>query len=290
MINLIIENDRLTRFLAVCLQINLNSNGARKGKEIDFLEKEINNIKNIEENNFDNLYDEYENIAINVKNNEIIFSSKRGLTFLSIYFERNLPRLDLDKWKNCLNKVSRYIPEGIFEDKEYEILKLEFFAYMLRERKNDISHPDYLIRKARISFEERIKDGFDVKWVKKIEGEDPNLKISVANNFLVKYKSTPIGELSELVMRMDEIFIREGDCFREFKKIVDSYRTRKSNNKVGLSKFNMSINSSNSEWLKEISEIYGLSRSDVINLIINHHKELKLDLFFEARRKNMFSE
>ena len=112
----------------------------------------------------------------------------------------------------------------------------------------------------------------------------------MANNFLLKYRSNPISELSELVFRMDEIFIRKGDCYRDFKRIVDSYRTKKSNNKVGLAKFNMTIKSSNAEWLQNVSDCYGISRSDVINLIIIHRKELKLESFFEERKRMMFPE
>lgn len=284
------RNDRLTRFLAVCLKIQLNSSGAKKGNEISFLENEISKIKSNENDDFNYFYNDYEKIKINTENNEIIFSSKRGLLFLSIYLEENLSRLDYDLWKRCLEDVSRYIPEGIFEDKEYEILKLEFFSYILLDEKNDILHPNALIRRARRCFEQRIKDNFDVKWVQKIEGEDVKLKISVANNFLFKYGSNPISELSELVLRMDVIFIKEGDCFREFKRIVDSYRTKKSKNKVGLEKFNMTIKSSNAEWLQNVSDCYGISRSDVINLIISHRKELKLESFFEERKRMMFPE
>jgi len=40
-----VRNDRLTRFLAVCLKIRLNSSGAKKGNEISFLENEISKIK-----------------------------------------------------------------------------------------------------------------------------------------------------------------------------------------------------------------------------------------------------
>lgn len=284
------KNDRLTRFLAVCLKIQLNSSGAKKGNEIYFLENEISKIKTNENYDFNDLYNDYEKIKINTENNEIIFSSKRGLLFLSAYLEKNLSGLDYGLWKRCLEDVSRYIPEGIFEDKEYEILKLEFFSYRLLDDKNDILHPNALIRKARIYFEQRINDNFDVKWVQKIEGEDVKLKISVANNFLFKYRYPQINELSELVFRMDEIFIRKGDCYRDFKRIVDSYRTKKSNNKVGLAKFNMTIKSSNAEWLQNVSDCYGISRSDVINLIIIHRKELKLESFFEERKRMMFPE
>ena len=284
------RNDRLTRFLAVCLKIQLNSSGAKKGNEISFLENEISKIKTNENYDFNDLYNDYEKIKINTENNGIIFSEKRGLLFLSIYLEENLSGLDYGLWKRCLEDVSRYIPEGIFEDKEYEILKLEFFSYRLLDKKNDILNLNSLIRKARICFEQRINDNFDVKWVQKIEGEDVKLKISVANNFLLKYRSNPISELSELVFRMDEIFIRKGDCYRDFKRIVDSYRTKKSNNKVGLAKFNMTIKSSNAEWLQDVSDCYGLSRSEVINLIIRHHKELKLESFFEERKRMMFPE
>lgn len=274
----------------MCLKIQLNSSGAKKGNEISFLENEISKIKTNENYDFNDLYNDYEKIKINTENNEIIFSSKRGLLFLSIYLEENLSRLDYDLWKRCLEDVSRYIPEGIFEDKEYEILKLEFFSYRLLGKENYIPYPDFLIRRARLCFEQRIKDNFDVKWVQKIEGEDVKLKISVANNFLLKYRSNPISDLSELVLRMDVIFIEEGDCYRYFKRIVDSYRTKKSNNKVGLAKFNMTINSSNAEWLQDVSDCYGLSRSQVINLIIRHHKELKLESFFEERKRMMFPE
>lgn len=284
------RNDRLTRFLAVCLKIKLNSSVANKGNEIYFLENEIIKIKTNENDDCNDLYNDYEKIKINTENNEIIFSSKRGLLFLSAYLEKKLSVLDYVLWKRCLEDVSRYIPEGIFEDKEYEILKLEFFSYRLLDEKNDILHPDALIRKARRCFEQRINDNFDVKWVQKIEGEDVKLKISVANNFLFKYGSNPISELSELLLRMDAIFIKEGDCFREFKRIVDSYRTKKSKNKVGLDKFNMTIKSSNAEWLQNISDCYGISRSDVINLIISHRKELKLESFFEERKRMMFPE
>lgn len=274
----------------MCLKIQLNSSGAKKGNEIAFLENEISKIKTNENDDFNDLYNDYEKIKINTENNEIIFSSKRGLLFLSAYFEKNLSGLDYGLWKRCLEDVSRYIPEGIFEDKEYGILNLEFFSYRLLDEKKDILHPNTLIRKARICFEQRIKDNFDLKWVQKIEGEDVELKVSVANNFLFKYRSNPISELSELVLRMDVIFIQEGDCFREFKRIVDSYRTKKSKNKVGLAKFNMTIKSSNAEWLQNVSDCYGLSRSDVINLIISHHKELKLESFFEERKRMMFPE
>lgn len=284
------KNDRLTRFLAVCLKIQLNSSGAKKGNEISFLENEISKIKTNENYDFNDLYNDYEKIKINTENNEIIFSSKRGLLFLSAYLEKNLSGLNYDLWKRCLEDVSRYIPEGIFEDKEYEILKLEFFSYRLLDKKNDILHIDRLIRKARICFKQRINDNFDVKWAQKIEGEDVKLKISVANNFLLKYRSNPISDLSELVLRMDVIFIEEGDCYRYFKRIVDSYRTKKSKNKVGLAKFNMTIKSSNAEWLQNVSDCYGISRSDVINLIISHRKELKLDSFFEERKRMMFPE
>ncbi len=284
------KNDRLTRFLAVCLKIQLNSSGAKKGNEISFLENEISKIKTNENYDFNDLYNDYEKIKINTENNEIIFSSKRGLLFLSAYLEKKLSGLDYVLWKRCLEDVSRYIPEGIFEDKEYEILKLEFFYYKLLDEKNDILHIDRLIRKARICFKQRINDNFDVKWAQKIEGEDVKLKISVANNFLLKYRSNPISDLSELVLRMDVIFIEEGDCYRYFKRIVDSYRTKKSKNKVGLAKFNMTIKSSNAEWLQNVSDFYGISRSDVINLIISHRKELKLESFFEERKKMMFPE
>ncbi|WP_286997991.1 hypothetical protein [Comamonas sp. UBA7840] len=274
----------------MCLKIQLNSSGAKKGNEISFLENEISKIKTNENYDFNDLYNDYEKIKINTENNEIIFSSKRGLLFLSAYLEKKLSGLDYVLWKRCLEDVSRYIPEGIFEDKEYEILKLEFFYYKLLDEKNDILHIDRLIRKARICFKQRINDNFDVKWAQKIEGEDVKLKISVANNFLLKYRSNPISDLSELVLRMDVIFIEEGDCYRYFKRIVDSYRTKKSKNKVGLAKFNMTIKSSNAEWLQNVSDFYGISRSDVINLIISHRKELKLESFFEERKKMMFPE
>ncbi|MEZ2739596.1 hypothetical protein [Comamonas jiangduensis] len=272
------------------MKIQLNSSGAKKGNEISFLENEISKIKTNENYDFNDLYNDYEKIKINTENNEIIFSSKRGLLFLSAYLEKNLSGLNYGLWKRCLEDVSRYIPEGIFEDKEYEILKLEFFSYRLLDKKNDILHIDRLIRKARICFKQRINDNFDVKWAQKIEGEDVKLKISVANNFLLKYRSNPISDLSELVLRMDVIFIEEGDCYRYFKRIVDSYRTKKSKNKVGLAKFNMTIKSSNAEWLQNVSDCYGISRSDVINLIISHRKELKLDSFFEERKRMMFPE
>lgn len=274
----------------MCLKIQLNSSGAKKGNEISFLENEISKIKINENDDLNYLYNDYEKIKINTENNEIIFSSKRGFLFLSIYLEENLSRLDRGLWRRCLEDVSRYIPEGIFEDKDYEILKLEFFSYRLLDKKNDILHIDDLIRKARLCFEQRIKDNFDVKWVQKIKGEDVKLKVSVANNFLFKYRYPQINELSELVFRMDEIFIRKGDCYRDFKRIVDSYRTKKSNNKVGLAKFNMTIKSSNAEWLQNVSDCYGISRSDVINLIIIHRKELKLESFFEERKRMMFPE
>lgn len=52
----------------------------------------------------------------------------------------------------------------------------------------------------------------------------------------------------------------------------------------------MTIKSSNAEWLQNVSDFYGISRSDVINLIISHRKELKLESFFEERKKMMFPE
>ena len=107
----------------------------KKGNEISFLENEISKIKTNENYDFNDLYNDYEKIKINTENNEIIFSSKRGLLFLSAYLEKNLSGLDYGLWKRCLEDVSRYIPEGIFEDKEYEILKLEFFSYRLLDKK-----------------------------------------------------------------------------------------------------------------------------------------------------------
>lgn len=284
------RNDRLTRFLAVCLKIQLNSSGAKKGNEISFLENEINKIKNKKNYNLEDLYDDYESVRVIADNNKIIFCDKRGFLFLSAYFNSDLYGGDRREWEQCLKDVSLYIPEGIFEHEEYEVLKIEYFLYRLIFKEDDSSFADNLIKKARRSFEKRLEDNSDVKWVGKIEGEDIELKLMVANNFLLKYRYPQINELSELVFRMDEIFIRKGDCYRDFKRIVDSYRTKKSNNKVGLAKFNMTIKSSNAEWLQNVSDCYGISRSDVINLIISHRKELKLESFFEERKKMMFPE
>ena len=284
------RNDRLTRFLAVCLKIQLNSSGAKKGNEISFLENEINKIKNKKNDNLEDLYEDYESVSVIADNNEILFCDKRGLLFLFAYFNSDLYGAEMREWEQCLKDVSLYIPEGIFEHEEYEALKIEYFLYRLIFREDDSFFANNLIKKARRSFEKRLEDSSDVKWVGKIEGEDIELKLMVANNFLLKYRYPQINELSELVFRMDEIFIRKGDCYREFKRIVDSYRTIKSKNKVGLAKFNMTIKSSNAEWLQNVSDCYGISRSDVINLIISHRKELKLDSFFEERKRMMFPE
>lgn len=284
------RNDRLTRFLAVCLKIQLNSSGAKKGNEISFLENEISKIKNKENYNLKYFYYDYECVRAIVDNNEILFCNKRGLLFLSAYFNNCLYAGERRLWEQSLKDVSLYIPEGIFEDKDYEVLNIEYFLYRIIFKDNDLSFAENLIYKVRMSFEKRLGDNSDVKWVGKIEGEDIELKLMVANNFLLKYRYPQINEISELVFRMDEIFIRKGDCYRDFKRIVDSYRTKKSNNKVGLAKFNMTIKSSNAEWLQNVSDCYGISRSDVINLIIIHRKELKLESFFEERKRMMFPE
>lgn len=75
------KNDRLTRFLAVCLKIQLNSSGAKKGNEISFLENEISKIKTNENYDFNDLYNDYEKIKINTENNEIIFLAKEVYCF-----------------------------------------------------------------------------------------------------------------------------------------------------------------------------------------------------------------
>lgn len=277
------SNERLTRFLSVCFEIKIYPGSTKKGKEIEFLETKLNDEKNSNEIGFNNFCSDYLKINIDPGKYKEIFFTDRGLNFLNIFLYRNLSTEYFEILEYSKEIVARAIPYGIFERKEYEILILEYFGLTLIYKNKDYEIIEDLIRRANHSFHTRLQDKFDTRWVSIKEGEDLALKISVANNFLPRYYCDQISEISELVFRMDEIFLREGDCFRSFKRIVDSYRTKKSNNKNGFAKINLSIKSENERWLQKLADDNGISRSRVIDVIIENKDLLKIEDFFKQR-------
>lgn len=278
-----ISNERLTRFLSVCFEVKIYPGIAKKGKEIEFLEARLNDEKNKDEIGFNSFCSDYLKINIDSERYKEIFSTDRGLDFLNIFLYRNLSDEYFQILEYSKEIVSRNIPSGIFERKEYEILILEYYIFTLLYKNKDYERVEDVIRRGSHSFYIRLQDKFDTRWVSATEGEDLALKLSVANNFLPRYYCDQISDISELVFRMDEIFLREGDCFRSFKRIVDSYRTKKSNNKKGFAKINLSIKSENERWLQKIADANGISRARVIDAIIDNKDLLKIEDFFKQR-------